>query len=58
VRTLINHGDVEAIIWGPCAGHEAHTYDESVAVADVRRGHEVLVAALRDAFSSPPSRTR
>jgi succinyl-diaminopimelate desuccinylase len=54
VRTLINHGDVEAIIWGPCEGHESHTYDESVAVADVRRGHEVLVAALEEVFESPP----
>jgi succinyl-diaminopimelate desuccinylase len=57
VRTLVNHGDVEAIIWGPCSGHEAHTYDESVAVDDVRQGHEVLVAALCDVFESPPRRS-
>jgi succinyl-diaminopimelate desuccinylase len=58
VRTLVNHADVEAIIWGPGSGSEAHTYDESVAVADVRQAHEVLVAALEDVFGSPPSRTR
>jgi succinyl-diaminopimelate desuccinylase len=50
VRNLVNDAGMEAITWGPGALSQAHTYDESIALAEIDRAHETLIAALADLF--------
>lgn len=48
VRNLVNDAGMEAVTWGPGELAQAHTYDESIAVSDVRDGLDVLLRVARD----------
>ncbi|MFC7165200.1 M20 family metallopeptidase [Halospeciosus flavus] len=48
VRNLVNDAGMEAVTWGPGELAQAHTYDESIAVSDVRDGLDVTLRVARD----------
>ena len=47
-RNFVNDAAIPAVTWGPGRLEEAHTVDESIALADAARGRTILTATLRE----------
>ncbi|WP_290812897.1 M20 family metallopeptidase [Halovivax sp.] len=47
-RNFVNDAGIPAVTWGPGRLEEAHTVDESIALADAARGRAILEEALRE----------
>lgn len=50
-RNFVNDAGIPAVTWGPGSLEQAHTVDESIALADAETGRAILERTVRDLLS-------